>query len=124
MLGPSGTGVLYGKLKLLQDMKTFLVGGDTVATSTYETCEFLPVPEKFEAGLQDYAGIIGLGEAARYLQSVGFDAIEKQEKVLNQAIDSGIRDMTGLHIIGPLTPHCAVVSPLSISTVSTRTASR
>ncbi len=104
MLGPSGTGVLYGKVKLLEQMSPFLVGGDTVATSTYETCEFLPVPEKFEAGLQDYAGIIGLGAAAHYLQSVGFDAIEKHEKLLNQAIDDGIRDIAGLHIIGPADP--------------------
>lgn len=104
MLGPSGTGVLYGKLKLLDQLSPFLVGGDTVATSTYESCEFLPVPEKFEAGLQDYAGIIGLGAAARYLQVLGFDAIEKQEKLLNQAIDSGIREISGLHIIGPADP--------------------
>jgi cysteine desulfurase/selenocysteine lyase len=104
MLGPSGTGVLYGKLKLLDQMSPFMVGGDTVATSTYDTCEFLPVPEKFEAGLQDFAGIIGLGEAARYLQAIGFDAINKQELLLNQAIDSGIRDLPGLHIIGPTDP--------------------
>lgn len=104
MLGPSGTGVLYGKLKLLDQMSPFMVGGDTVATSTYDTCEFLPVPEKFEAGLQDFAGIIGLGEAARYLQAIGFDAINKQELLLNQAIDSGIRDLPGLHIIGPADP--------------------
>ena len=76
-------------------------GGDTVANSTYQSCEFLPVPEKFEAGLQDYAGIIGLGAAAKYLQSIGFDAIEKQEILLNKAIDHGIRDIEGLRIIGP-----------------------
>lgn len=104
MLGPSGTGVLYGKLKLLNQMSPFMVGGDTVATSTYDTCEFLPVPEKFEAGLQDFAGIIGLGEAARYLQAIGFDAINKQELLLNRAIDSGIRGLPGLHIIGPADP--------------------
>jgi cysteine desulfurase/selenocysteine lyase len=104
MLGPSGSGLLYGKLKLLEQMSPFLVGGDTVATSTYDTCEFLPVPEKFEAGLQDYAGIIGLGEASRYLQAVGFDVLHKQELLLNQAIDSGIRSLPGLHIIGPADP--------------------
>ncbi len=104
MLGPSGTGVLFGKFKLLEEMSPFLVGGDTVANSTYHNCEFLPVPEKFEAGLQDYAGIIGLGEAAKYLQMVGFDTIEKQEKLLNQAIDNGLRDISGLNIIGPADP--------------------
>jgi cysteine desulfurase/selenocysteine lyase len=82
MLGPSGTGVLYGKLSLLEKLTPFLVGGDTVASSTYETCEFLPPPEKFEAGLQDYAGMIGLGAAAQFLLKVGFDAIQKQEQML------------------------------------------
>ncbi|MHB8089604.1 MAG: aminotransferase class V-fold PLP-dependent enzyme, partial [Anaerolineaceae bacterium] len=104
ILGPSGTGVLYGKYKLLDAMNPFMVGGDTVASSTYETCEFLPVPEKYEAGLQDYAGIIGLGEAARYLQSVGFDAIQKQEILLNKIMTEGTRDMQGLQLIGPADP--------------------
>jgi cysteine desulfurase/selenocysteine lyase len=104
ILGPSGTGVLYGKYKLLDAMNPFMVGGDTVATSTYETCEFLPVPEKFEAGLQDYAGIIGLGEAARYLQAVGFDAIQKHELLLNKIMTEGTKDLQGLHLIGPADP--------------------
>ena len=46
-----------------------VVGGDTVLSSTYESCEFLPPPEKFEAGLQDYAGIMGMGAAAPELAS-------------------------------------------------------
>lgn len=104
MLGPSGTGLLYGKARLLEMLSPFMVGGDTVANSTYETCEFLPVPERFEAGLQDYAGVIGFGEAARYLQKVGFEFIQKQELSLTQAITSGIQDIEGLHIIGPADP--------------------
>ena len=104
MLGPSGTGVLYGKKKLLDSLHPFMVGGETVASSTYDTCEFLPVPERFEAGLQDYAGIIGLGEAAKYLQKVGFDAIQKQEAELTKAIHAGIAGLPGLHIIGPQDP--------------------
>lgn len=104
ILGPSGTGVLYGKNKLLETMSTFLVGGDTVANSTYESAEFLPIPEKFEAGLQDYAGIIGLGEAVRYLQSIGFEAIQKQELLINQIITEGTKDIAGLHLIGPADP--------------------
>src|SRR5690606_12370603 len=72
LLGPSGTGVLYGKYALLEAMEPFLVGGDTVVSSTYESAEFLPPPEKFEAGLQDYAGIIGLAAALQYLQKIGF----------------------------------------------------
>jgi len=104
MLGPSGTGVLYGKYHLLEALEPFLVGGDTVSSSTYTSCEFLPPPEKFEAGLQDYAGILGLEAAVKYLQGVGFDAIQKQELLLNQCITAGIKDIPGLKLIGPADP--------------------
>jgi cysteine desulfurase/selenocysteine lyase len=104
LLGPSGTGVLYGKHKLLEEMDTFLVGGDTVASSTYENCEFLPPPEKFEAGLQDYAGIAGIGAAVKYLMDLGFDAIQKQELCINEAITAAIKDIPRLHLIGPADP--------------------
>lgn len=104
MLGPSGMGALYGKYQLLERLEPFLVGGDTVASSTYDSCEFLPPPEKFEAGLQDYAGIFGMGAAAKYLQEVGFDAIQKQEQIINECITAEIKDIPGLKIIGPADP--------------------
>jgi cysteine desulfurase/selenocysteine lyase len=104
MLGPSGTGVLFGKKKLLEALEPFMVGGETVARSTYETAEFLPVPERFEAGLQDYAGIIGLGEAVKYLQKVGFDFIQKQEALLTKAVQAGIETIPDLRLIGPADP--------------------
>jgi len=104
MLGPSGTGVLYGKLALLEEMPPFLVGGDTVSSTTYTSHQLLPPPEKFEAGLQDYAGIIGLGEAVDYLQSIGFNAIQKQETLINETISEAIKNIPGLKIIGPADP--------------------
>ncbi|MBE0697595.1 MAG: cysteine desulfurase, partial [Anaerolineaceae bacterium] len=104
MLGPAGMGMLYGKYQLLEKMQPFLVGGDTVATSTYTSCEFLPPPEKFEAGLQDYAGIMGMGAALKYLQGVGFDAIQKQETLLNEMITSEMKSIPGLKIFGPADP--------------------
>jgi len=104
VLGPSGTGVLYGKYHLLEQLSPFLVGGGTVQSSTYESCEFLPPPEKFEAGLHDYAGIIGLGAAVKYLQEIGFDAIQKQELILNRLITDGIREIPRVRLIGPPEP--------------------
>lgn len=104
MLGPSGTGVLYGKLKLLEKLDPFMVGGETVSLSTYTSQDFLPPPEKFEAGLQDYAGIIGLGEAVRYLEGIGFSEIEKQELELNSYITDKLQKIPGLKIIGPQDP--------------------
>ncbi|MDR3572783.1 MAG: aminotransferase class V-fold PLP-dependent enzyme [Anaerolineaceae bacterium] len=104
MLGPSGMGVLYGKYSLLEQLEPFLVGGDTVLSSTYETCQFLPPPEKFEAGLQDYAGIMGMGAAVMYLEGIGFEAIQAQERLLNETITAEIKDMPKLRILGPLDP--------------------
>lgn len=104
MLGPTGTGVLYGKQELLEQLDPFLVGGDTVEYTTYNDFKMLPAPEKFEAGLQDYAGIIGLGEAVKYLQAIGFEAIKERELELNQFITRELGKHEKLKIIGPADP--------------------
>jgi cysteine desulfurase/selenocysteine lyase len=104
ILGPSGTGVLYGKYNLLEELEPFLVGGDTVEYTTYTSHKFLPPPEKFEAGLQDYAGIIGLGEAVKYLSQIGFQNIAEHEYELNKFISTEIVKIPKLKIIGPTDP--------------------
>ncbi len=104
MLGPSGMGVLYGKKHLLEELSPFIVGGDTVSDTTFEGAKFLPSPEKFEAGLQNYAGIIGSGAAVDYVSNVGLSNIEKHEARLNKIITEGIKDFHGLKIIGPQAP--------------------
>lgn len=105
MVGPTGMGVLYGKHHLLEEIAPFIVGGDTVSDTTYESAKFLPAPEKFEAGLQNYAGIIGSGAAVDYISGVGLSNIEEHEKRLNTIITKGIKDMPGLKIIGPEDPN-------------------
>lgn len=104
MFGPSGTGVFYGKKALLEKLQPFMVGGDTVARTTYEDAEFLPIPEKFEAGLQDYAGIIGLGVAADYLQKIGFANIAKTELAINEYLTKELSKIPDLKLIGPGDP--------------------
>jgi cysteine desulfurase/selenocysteine lyase len=104
MVGPSGMGVLYGKKHLLEEIAPFIVGGDTVSDTTYEGAKFLPPPEKFEAGLQNYAGMIGSGAAVDYIEKVGLQNIEKHELALNRLITQGIKDMKGLKILGPQEP--------------------
>jgi cysteine desulfurase/selenocysteine lyase len=89
---------------LLEEMAPFIVGGDTVSDSTYNGAKFLPPPEKFEAGLQNYAGIIGSGAAVDYIEKIGRLNIERHEEKLNRIITEGIRDITGLKIIGPQDP--------------------
>lgn len=99
MMGPSGTGILYGKYALLEKLKPFIVGGDTVEDTTYEQSRFLPPPEKFEAGLQHYAGIIGLGEAVRYLERIGMKNIQQHETELNKRLTEALKGK--VELIGP-----------------------
>jgi len=101
MLGPSGIGVLYGRYELLDKLEPFMLGGDTVQNSTYDSYTLLKPPEKFEAGLQNYAGDIGIAEAARYLEKVGKEKIEKHENDLNKFISERLLQIKGTSIIGP-----------------------
>ena len=101
MLGPYGIGVLFGKFNLLEKLKPFMVGGDTVERTTYDSHIFLKPPEKFEAGLQNYSGAIGLAAAVEYLDKIGKRNIEKHEVDLNKFITYEISKLDGVSIIGP-----------------------
>ncbi len=101
MMGPSGIGVLYGKYDLLDKLQPFIIGGDTVKDTTYDSCIMLNPPEKFEAGLQNYASAMGMAAAADYLEKIGRKNVTAHEARLNEIITDGIKDIKGLGIIGP-----------------------
>ena len=104
MCGPTGMGVFYGKMEHLVSMSMCLYGGDTVSDVRFENNkilpEYLPPPEKFEAGLQNYAGAIGAGAAAEYLQSIGMHEIEKHERSLLEIVLKRLLEMKHVHILG------------------------
>jgi cysteine desulfurase/selenocysteine lyase len=105
MLGPSGMGVLFGKYELLQKMEPFLLGGETVKNVRLDTgYELEEPPAKFEAGLQNYAGAIGMGAAAKYLMDVGMDEVEKYEHELAKALLDGFAKYPQISIVGPKDP--------------------
>jgi len=104
MLGPSGTGVLYGKREVLEKVEPLTTGGGGVAITTYDTAEILPIPERFEAGLQNYAGIIGSGAAVRYLEGVGMEEVSEHEHRLNALATDGLKDVKNLSMLGPADP--------------------
>ena len=104
MCGPTGMGVLYGKSSLLNDLSPFIVGGDTVSEVSYDSSIFLEPPSRFEAGLQNYAGIIGGGAAVEYLSNIGMDNIQNHETKLNRIMTSRLENLPGMHIIGPKEP--------------------
>lgn len=101
VLGPTGTGILYGKEEFLEKLKPYNVGGDTVKDTFYNKVEYDDLPHRFEAGLQDYAGFIGLGEAIKYLQKY-LDDIEEHQVKLNKIMTEGLKDK--VKIIGPQNP--------------------
>ncbi|NHI88248.1 MAG: aminotransferase class V-fold PLP-dependent enzyme [Candidatus Thorarchaeota archaeon] len=100
MLGPTGTGVVYIKEEHYDVLDPFIVGGETVEWSTFQDHKFLDPPEKYEAGLQNYAGEIGLAAAIRYLKSIGLKKVEKHEQELNQLVHNGFSQINGVTIIG------------------------
>lgn len=89
MLGPTGIGVLYGKFDILSQMDPLVSGGGN-NDKFHMDCSvtFLPPPERFEAGTQNLAGILGLTKAIDYLQNLGFEQIAEHEKKLKRyAVD-------------------------------------
>lgn len=98
--GPMGIGVLYGKRALLEEMPPFLTGGEMIESVTREGAVFAELPHKFEAGTVNAAGAAGLRAAIEYVESVGFDAMHRQELALTQRTLTGMADMPHIHVIG------------------------
>ena len=84
MLGPTGVGVLWGRKEILNEMKPFLYGGDMIGEVKLTGSTWAELPSKFEAGTPDIAGIVGLGAAVKYLESVGMENIHQHEKEITQ----------------------------------------
>jgi cysteine desulfurase/selenocysteine lyase len=104
MCGPSGVGALYGRFDLLDRVAPFVVGGDTIRDTWHDRVEYKPPPGRFEAGLQDYAGIVGTGPAVDYVaRRVGYDAIAAHEHRLNRLLTERIAALEDerFWILGP-----------------------
>ena len=99
--GPTGVGVLYGKLSLLQTLTPAQFGGEMISNVTWERTEFAPIPQRFEAGTPNISGVIGLGAALTYLQQIGFAAIQAQEQALTEALLNGLLAQSAVTVYGP-----------------------
>jgi len=104
MLGPSGMGMLYGKEALLERLPQFLTGGETVEDVDETSYIPSPLPYRFEAGLQDYAGAMGAAAAIRYLEERVGDARGVHEEKLNALITEGLSGMSRFRLLGPKDP--------------------
>ncbi len=100
MLGPYGVGGLYGSDEVLEALPPFLTGGSMISRVTLEGAEYLPPPQKFEAGTQPVAPAIGLAEATRYLDDIGRDRIHAHESALAARMRDGLREIPGVRLLG------------------------
>ncbi|MGC4066043.1 MAG: cysteine desulfurase [Polyangiaceae bacterium] len=108
--GPDGTGVLFGKRELLQQMTPYQTGGDMILSVTFEKTLYAELPSRFEAGTPNIAGAIGLGAAVDFVAGIGFDELESHEQAL---LEFGRRELTripGLRLIGTAPKKVGVLS--------------
>ncbi|MGO1398050.1 MAG: cysteine desulfurase [Brevibacterium yomogidense] len=104
MLGPTGVGVLYGRKELLDALPPVLTGGSMITTVTMEESGFLPAPQRFEAGTQPVAQIVGLAAAVEYMSEIGMDVIAAHERAIGAALLDGVASVPGVRILGPRDP--------------------
>ncbi|MBG6054853.1 cysteine desulfurase/selenocysteine lyase [Salinibacterium sp. CAN_S4] len=100
MLGPTGVGVLYGRGPMLDALPPFLTGGSMITTVTMEAAEFLPAPQRFEAGTQRVSQAIALAAAARYLDAVGMDRIAAHGVHVGRRLLDGLTSIDGVRVLG------------------------
>jgi cysteine desulfurase/selenocysteine lyase len=103
MCGPTGIGVLWARLELLEQLPPFLGGGEMIDEVTMAASTWAPPPHKYEAGTPPIAQAVGLGAAVDYLTELGMDAIHDHELALTAYLLDGLANVPGLRIIGPAT---------------------
>ena len=101
MLGPSGIGVLYGRKKLLEEMRPYQVGGGMINSVKDDEVDYAEAPEKFEAGTPNVAGAVGLEAAIKYLQQYGMDEIHQHDIRLSKIMIEGLKDIEGIDVLSP-----------------------
>ena len=111
LCGPTGIGVLYGKLDWLEKLPPYQTGGDMIAKVSFERgTTFREPPEKFEAGTPDIAGAIGLAAAIDYLEQLGLPHLEAAERKLLVHATTGIKEIPGIKIYGDTAEKVPVIS--------------
>jgi cysteine desulfurase/selenocysteine lyase len=110
MYGPTGIGVLYGRMDLLEAMPPYQGGGEMIRSVTFEKTTYAPPPAKFEAGTPHIAGAIGMGVAIDYLERLGWDFVHEREAMLLQYALERLETVPGIRIIGSAKSRASVVS--------------
>ncbi|MBT3583801.1 MAG: aminotransferase class V-fold PLP-dependent enzyme [Halobacteriovoraceae bacterium] len=99
--GPSGMGALWGREDLLKKLDPFLTGGETVLDVDYQNCTLAALPERLEAGLQNYSGAIGGAAALKFISSIDYGQIAEHELMLNKFVSEELSKLEKVKLIGP-----------------------
>ena len=101
LMGPMGIGVLWGRMDVLDGMPPFLTGGEMIDSVSEESAVWAAVPQKFEAGTQDAAGIYGFDAALTYIEGIGLSSIVERERALATYLCSRLSELDYIDIYGP-----------------------
>jgi cysteine desulfurase/selenocysteine lyase len=108
--GPTGVGVLYGKVEWLNALPPYQGGGEMIENVTFEKTTFNKLPFKFEAGTPDFVGTAALATALNYINSIGLDNIAHHEDELLKYATEKMLQIPGMRIIGTAKEKCSVIS--------------
>lgn len=110
MCGPTGIGVLWGRLPWLEQMDPIQYGGEMISYVDRDTATWAEVPHKFEGGTPNIAGAIGLCAAVEYLSQVGMENIHNHSQALGEMTVDILKAIPGVTVYGPDRPHAAAVA--------------
>lgn len=108
--GPTGVGVLYGKVEWLNALPPYQGGGEMIENVTFEKTTFNKLPFKFEAGTPDFVGTTALATALNYVASIGLDNISQYEQELLYYATEKLQALPGIRIIGTAKQKSSVIS--------------
>jgi cysteine desulfurase/selenocysteine lyase len=103
--GPTGVGVLWGREELFEKMPPYQMGGDMILHVGDFDSEWNELPHKFEAGTPNVSGVIGLGAALDYIETLGRARLAEYEQSLTEHVIEQLKDVPGVRLLGPRDPH-------------------
>jgi cysteine desulfurase/selenocysteine lyase len=114
MLAPTGSGVLYVREELIDEVEPLCIGGGTISDVGLDSYSLDGSPGRFEAGTPDVAAAIGLGAAIDYLQRIGMENIESHERILVRQMYKGLNELSKVEVYGPEPEHRVGIMPFNV----------
>lgn len=110
LYGPTGIGALYVRYDILKDMPPWQGGGDMIHTVSFERSTYADVPQRFEAGTPNIAGVVGLDAAISYVLDVGLESIAAHEQALLDYATAELSLLQGMRLIGTAAHKAGILS--------------